>query len=30
MAKAMAKGDPERRGVIEKSFRQKLVEFLRT
>jgi hypothetical protein len=27
MAKAMVKGDPERIGVIEKSFRGKLVEF---
>jgi hypothetical protein len=27
MAKAMVKGDPERNGVMEKSFRGKLVEF---
>ena len=28
MAQAMAKGDPERAGVMEKSFRGKLAEFL--
>jgi pyruvate dehydrogenase (quinone) len=28
MARAMVKGDPERRGVVEKSLRQKLEEFL--
>jgi pyruvate dehydrogenase (quinone) len=30
MTKAMLKGDPERRGVVEKSLRQKLAELLRT